>query len=266
MQLSDEMLWGVIGIAAAVLVVVIVISLIVHGRRKREREALRARYGSEYDRTVEATGGKRAAATDLRAREQEREALRLRPPRDDERDDLRVRMAALQYRFVDNPGEVLLETQRVALDALRIRGYPVANEREQALRSLSVDHPQESVTIRTLLEGSYGTDIATLHQLFVDTRRALSSVMGLSYSVGDAAHALSEAAATERPATEVKIPGTGDAPATERPAPQGTEPLDPQETERLHTPEPPPEPEGAPPEPVDEPMVPPSTEERLEDR
>ncbi|CAN5896455.1 hypothetical protein BH23ACT8_BH23ACT8_08790 [soil metagenome] len=226
--MDQQTLYILIGVAAVVVIVLVALAVMASKRRRRERDELRARYGSEYDRTVRAAGGERAAAADLHEREREREALSLRSARDDERDEIRARMAALQYRFVDDPHQVLLETQRVAVDALRVRGYPVVDDREKGLRALSVDHPEDSGPIRELLEGSYGRDVGKLRELFIAARHAMATVVELSYSMRDAARALDEADTAGPASTPVAADASTSALDTrveERPAAAATEPL-----------------------------------------
>jgi hypothetical protein len=226
--MDQQTLYILIGVAAVVVIVLVALAVMASKRRRRERDELRARYGSEYDRTVRAAGGERAAAADLHERERERETLSLRSARDDERDEIRARMAALQYRFVDDPHQVLLETQRVAVDALRVRGYPVVDDREKGLRALSVDHPEDSGPIRELLEGSYGRDVGKLRELFIAARHAMATVVELSYSMRDAARALDEADTAGPASTPVAADASTSALDTrveERPAAAATEPL-----------------------------------------
>lgn len=233
--MDQQTMWIIVGVTAVVVIGLIAWAVVARQRLVRERDELRARYGDEYDRTVTATGGQKQAAADLHEREREREALQLRTAGEDERDEIRLRLAALQYRFVDDAQEVLLELQRVTLDALRVRGYPVAENREQALRSLSVDHPQESGPVRSLLEGSYGTDVGTLQRLFIANRHALATVVGISYSMGDAAKALHDAdhADSERLAAggtdaSTRVPTSSEAPApSERQDAPTSRPADP---------------------------------------
>lgn len=180
---TDEIL-VVAGIAVAVLVVLGLVLWLVSASRNRRQRKLRQRYGREYDATVEAKG-RRAGVDDLDHREEERQSVRLREPDESTRADLRQRMAELQFRFVEEPSEVLLETQRVVVDSLRARGYPIAEDREQALRVLSVDHPDETPALRTLLEGTYGRDVGRMRELFVEARRALLNVLDVSYSQRD---------------------------------------------------------------------------------
>lgn len=186
--MTTEEILVIAGIVVAVLVVLGLVLWLAGSRRRKRRERLRERYGSEYEATVDAKG-RRAGVADLDHREEERRSLRLRDPDESTRADLRGRMADLQFRFVEEPNEVMLETQRVVVDALHARGYPIAENREQALRLLSVDHPEQTPSLRALLEGNYGRDVARMRDLFLDSRRALLQVLDVSYTPRDLTHA-----------------------------------------------------------------------------
>jgi hypothetical protein len=177
-------LYVVIG-AAVVIVAVIVVAAVAATRRRRERAALRSRYGPEYDHTLTQHRSTRAAVADLKEREQLHDALELRDLNDADRDLVRRHMAALQFRFVDDPADVLLQTDRVVTEVLRARGYPVAEDRDKAVRLFSVDHPDHAAAIRTAMAGNHGDDLDRMRATFLDVRRALAEVAGISYALDD---------------------------------------------------------------------------------
>ncbi len=182
----------VIIVAVVVVVVLLVLALVKAARTRRQREQLRQRYGPEYDRTVQARGSQRAAVRDLRGREQERAELSLRDLNEADRELVRRHMATLQYRFVEDPADVLLETDRVATEVLRAKGYPVAEDRDRALRLFSVDYPQEAGAIRAVMDRSYEGDVSRMRDTFVGVRAALQEIAGISYVLGDAADSPSD--------------------------------------------------------------------------
>ena len=173
-------------IGIVVLVVIVAILLIVSARKRKQREELRSRYGQEYDRTVRERGSKRAAVKDLQEREALHSELALHDLNEADRDLVRRHMASLQYRFVEDPDDVMLSTQRVMTEVLRARGYPVAEDRDKALRLFSVDYPQDAGQVRTVVEGNYGGDIGRMQEAFLGARRSLANVAGVSYVLGDA--------------------------------------------------------------------------------
>src|SRR3954462_14616123 len=67
--------WGIIGVAAVVLVAVIVWRALA---AKRTR-ALQGRFGPEYDRALDSSESRRQAEADLKARAERRDELDIRP-------------------------------------------------------------------------------------------------------------------------------------------------------------------------------------------
>lgn len=180
--------WLYVLIAVAVVIVgLIVWAAVQSSRRKAERERLRDRYGAEYDRTLAMHRSTRSAVADLKEREEQHAQLELHDLNDADRDLIRRHMATLQYRFVDDPGDVMLQTERVVTEVLRAKGYPVADDRDRGLRLFSVDHPEQAGAIRTVLEGNYGGDVGHMRSAFLDARTAIAETTGVSYVLGDAA-------------------------------------------------------------------------------
>ena len=172
-------------IAGAVVLLLLVVRGVATAARRRRRAALRERYGPEYDRTVRARGGDRAARTDLSEREQERERLRLRDLDRAEKEAFGRRMAQLQYRFAEDPAGAVYEAGRVAADALRARGYPVTEDRDRALGLVALDHPEGAQPLRTAIEGTYGKDLGRLRDTFIGVRDSLRDILGIHYGVDD---------------------------------------------------------------------------------
>lgn len=180
--------WLYVLIAVAVVIVGLIVWAVVRSsQRKSERERLRERYGSEYDRTLAKHRNTRAAVADLKEREQLHENLELQDLNDADRDLIRRHMATLQYRFVEDPADVMLQTERVVTEVLRAKGYPVADDRDQGLRLFSVDHPEHAGAMRTVLEGNYNGDVSHMRSAFLDARSAIQETTGVSYVLGDAA-------------------------------------------------------------------------------
>ena len=124
-------------IGAIIAVLVIAGLALVFVRQRTER--LRSRFGPEYVRAVEDTGGKRQAEAELQAR-----AARVR------KYDLqalsaadRARFAAdwqrVQAKFVDDPRGAAQEADDLLGQVMTARGYPAAGI-DQRLEDVSVDH------------------------------------------------------------------------------------------------------------------------------
>lgn len=175
-------------IAVAVLVVALLIwAAVAAGRRKREREELRKRYGSEYDRTVQQHRRKRDAVADLRQREEQHESIQLRDLNDADLQLVRRHMAIAQYRFVEEPADALRQTERVLTEVLRAKGYPMGTDPDQATRLFSVDHPEHAGTVRSMLSGGGHSDVDTMRDQFLQARKTIAEVTGASFVLDDAA-------------------------------------------------------------------------------
>jgi hypothetical protein len=129
---------------AWVIVVVVVLGAIAFAIRRstaaRRTQALRERFGPEYDRTVEEHGDEAAAEAALSERLDHRRTLDIRPLTPDSRRDYSERWSRTQAMFVDGPQVAVAEADVLVRAVMLERGYPVDDD-ERRLADLSVDHP-----------------------------------------------------------------------------------------------------------------------------
>src|SRR5512144_1716500 len=95
--------WVAIAIVAAVVLLAILVALYLGNRRTK----LQRRFGPEYDRAVEAQGGRLKAERDLTQRERLHDKLDIRPLSDKSRERYATEWAGLQRSFVDDPRQTL---------------------------------------------------------------------------------------------------------------------------------------------------------------
>ena len=107
--------------------------------RRRHSNALRERFGDEYDRTVEARGGRGAAERDLEAREKRVAKLDIRPLTPPERERFTAEWHEVKAVFVDSPAEAVLHADRLLAQMMKTRGYPMADF-SRRYEDLTVDH------------------------------------------------------------------------------------------------------------------------------
>lgn len=124
-------------VIAIVVVLAIVIGLIVASRRRTSQ--LHSRFGSEYDRTVAATGNRRAAERDLTGRVDRRKELNIVPLSEAARQQYMVEWQQLQAHFVDAPMQSVQQADTLVARVMSDRGYPMA-EFDQRAADISVDH------------------------------------------------------------------------------------------------------------------------------
>ncbi|MFE6840075.1 hypothetical protein ACFVFI_35275 [Streptomyces sp. NPDC057705] len=132
--MSTSTLIVVIAVAA-----VVVIALTVAMWWMARRRHLQNQFGPEYDRTVEAEGGRMAAERELRAREQRHDKLEIKELPADRRDRYATEWSSVQEHFVDRPEGSVEEADDLVARLMRERGYPT-DDYGGRLRDLSVEH------------------------------------------------------------------------------------------------------------------------------
>ena len=131
----------------------------------------------------------RRERAELRARESEHEMLTLRDLDDADLDLVRRSMAAAQFRFVEDPADALLRVERVMTEVLRAKGYPVAEDRRQAARLFSIEHPDRAGSVRDVFDDGGSDDVADLRTQFLEARKTIADITGTTYGLDDAAAA-----------------------------------------------------------------------------
>jgi hypothetical protein len=130
---------------AVVLIVLVLLVLVALGvvlSRRRRSSQLQQHFGPEYERSVAATGDRRAAEAELAERRQRREEFDVRDLRPEERDRFRDSWNEIQRGFVDDPRQSLHSADLLVAEIMRARGYPVDDDFDRRADDLSVDHPR----------------------------------------------------------------------------------------------------------------------------
>ena len=122
------------GIIAVLLIVFAVLAM-----QRRKSRALRDRFGDEYDRTVDARGGRRNAEADLLEREERVQSLDIRPLGPQERDRFQGEWKDAKALFVDSPNEAISRSDRLIGEVMTLRGYPMTDF-EHRHADLTVQH------------------------------------------------------------------------------------------------------------------------------
>ncbi len=128
-------------IIAIVLVLVIIGAILglVFARRRRS-EQLQDHFGPEYDHTVQTMGDEKKAQTELNERQKHVEALDIRPLSVSERERYLADWTAVQSKFVDEPGQAIVDADRLIMEVMQLRAYPVSDF-EQRAADISVNYP-----------------------------------------------------------------------------------------------------------------------------
>lgn len=130
-----------INIIAVVLVMIVigVILALVFARRNTSKQ-LQNQFGDEYEHTVQALGDEKKAQTELKERQKHIETLDIRPLSATERERYLADWAAIQSKFVDEPGPAIVAADRLIMEVMQMRAYPVSDF-EQRAADLSVSYP-----------------------------------------------------------------------------------------------------------------------------
>ena len=131
-------------IIVIIVAVIVVAALAVAGlqiARKKQTERLRAQYGPEYDRAVKHADNPREAEAELREREKRHKKLDLRDLDPKQKEDFERRWTGLQGEFVDDPSGAVRGADKLVVDVMSARGYPV-DDFDQRADDLSVSHPE----------------------------------------------------------------------------------------------------------------------------
>lgn len=129
--------WTLVAIVAAVIVIALV-AYAIH--RSKQSHGLRTRFGPEYDRAVEAHGGRAQAEAELRRREERVGHLTIVPLAAADAARFSAAWTSLQADFVDNPRGVVDQADALVRELLVKRGYPMSDFEHRAA-DISVDHP-----------------------------------------------------------------------------------------------------------------------------
>ena len=124
--------------AVLVLLVVVVLSLVLSGRSRRSAR-LKDKFGTEYDNAVQASG-KKNAQKELEERQKHVETLDIHPLSVSDRGRYLADWAAVQSKFVDQPGQAVVNADRLIMEVMQLRGYPVSDF-EQRAADISVKYP-----------------------------------------------------------------------------------------------------------------------------
>jgi hypothetical protein len=128
---------GIVLIVVAVAVIAVLGWYLVRERRSKR---LRSRFGPEYDHAMREFGSRPRAEDALAKREKRVEKIQVRPLSHEDHVRFSDQWHDVQAHFVDDPAVSIQEADRLVLQVMRARGYPMT-EFEHRAEDLSVDHP-----------------------------------------------------------------------------------------------------------------------------
>lgn len=136
--------------------------------QKRRTEALKHRFGPEYDRAIKEHGDLRKAEAELGAREKRVEKFRMVTLSEADRSRFASDWKAAQARFVDSPKGAIQDGDTLVGKVMQARGYPMGDF-DQRAADISVDHPRvvdnyrkaHAIALRNQKEGATTEELRT---------------------------------------------------------------------------------------------------------
>ncbi len=133
-----------LGLVGLIVLVALVLGVIWVARQKRRQHArtqeLREQFGPEYERAVSVYGEQREAEHELVARKARVEQLHIKSLSSEQSMRYARQWRDVQAQFVDDPEQAIAEADRLVVEVMQARGYPMV-EFEQRAADVSVDHP-----------------------------------------------------------------------------------------------------------------------------
>jgi hypothetical protein len=126
-------------VVVLLIVVVVLAGLAAAGWLWWRRQALRNRFGPEYDRVVSEQDSRMAAERELRDRERRHAQLTLEPLPAESRQHYTEEWERVQAMFLDDPAAAVVAGDELVTRLVAERGYPTEDFDEQAAY-LSVEH------------------------------------------------------------------------------------------------------------------------------
>ncbi len=224
------------------LLVIAIVALVAIGAwyslQRQRTQALRDRFGPEYERAVEESGSERKAEHELEARARRVDALDIRPLDEAERARFTTAWRSVQSRFVDEPAQAVGEADRLVGEVMGARGYPVADF-EQRAADVSASHPHVVDHYRAAhriatTNWSGAPDTEALRQAMVHYRALFADLLDLPESAitGTTARTATSDVVTDAAPGPAAASGPSARPSTNDPTPATTVTGDPATTRR----------------------------------
>jgi hypothetical protein len=169
-------------IIAVVLILLITGAILapIFSRRNRSTR-LQGKFGPEYDHTVQTLGDEKKAHTELEARQKHVASLDIHPLSATEGERYVADWAAVQSKFVDEPGQAVIDADRLIMEVMQLRNYPVADF-EQRAADLSVNYPElvsnyRAARVIAVKNEQYLADTEELRQAMIHYRSLFEELL-----------------------------------------------------------------------------------------
>ena len=128
----------IIAVVLGLMIIGAIVWPIFAGRKRSER--LHDHFGTEYDHTVQTLGDEKKAQTELEGRQKYVKALDIHPLSVEERERYVAEWTAVQSKFVDEPGQAIVDADGLIMEVMQTRAYP-ESDFDQRAADVSVSYP-----------------------------------------------------------------------------------------------------------------------------
>lgn len=170
-------------IIIAVALVLVVLGAVLWPRlaRRKRSERLHDQFGSEYDRTVQTLGDEKKAHVELDERQKYVASLDIHPLSAKEHDRYIADWIAVQSKFVDEPGQAIVDADRLIMEVMQLRNYPLSDF-EQRAADVSVSYPAlvsnyRAARVIALKNQEYQADTEELRQAMIYYRSLFDELL-----------------------------------------------------------------------------------------
>jgi len=180
-SLSMSTTYVFIAVVLIMVIMGVILGLIFAARNKRS-ERLHDQFGTEYDHTVKTMGNEKKAQIELDERQKHVKALNIRPLSIDERERYLADWASVQSKFVDEPGQAIIDADGLIMEVMQIRDYPISDF-EQRAADVSVSYPSLVGNYRAAREiaiknEKHEADTEELRQAMIYYRSLFEELLG----------------------------------------------------------------------------------------
>jgi hypothetical protein len=181
-RLSMNLTYVFIAAVLTMVIMGVILGLIFVARGKRS-ERFHGQFGTEYDRTVKTLGNEDKAQTELNERQKHVEALNIRPLSIKERERYLADWASVQSKFVDQPGQAIIDADGLIMEVMQVRDYPISDF-EQRAADVSVSYPSLVGNYRAAREialknEKHQADTEELRQAMIFYRSLFEELLGI---------------------------------------------------------------------------------------
>ncbi len=170
----------------AVVLIMVIMGVILglnFAARSKRSERLHDQFGTEYDLTVETLGSEKKAQTELNERKEYVKALNIRPLSITERERYLADWASVQSKFVDEPGQAIIDADGLIMEVMQLRNYPMSDF-EQRAADVSVSYPSlvsnyRAARVIAIENEKHLADTEELRQAMIYYRSLFEELLGI---------------------------------------------------------------------------------------